>query len=59
VLLLPVAFAAAILALLVILRRERRQRELGLAPPRPLYVYMALGFFAFVGTMIVVGLLTT
>jgi hypothetical protein len=59
VLLLPLAFAAAILSLLVILRRERYQRVSGLAAPRPLYVYMALGFFAFVGLFMVVGVLTT
>lgn len=57
--LLPITFAAAILALLVILRRERHQRESGVAAPRPLYVYMALGVFAFVGLFIVVGALTT
>jgi hypothetical protein len=59
VVLLPGAFAAAILALLVILRRERHQRLSGIAAPRPLYVYMALGFFAFVGLFMLVGVLTT
>ena len=56
--LLPVALAAAILALLVILRRERRQRAAGEALSRPLYVDLALGFLAFFGVFFVVGALT-
>jgi hypothetical protein len=44
--LLPVAFGLAILALLVILRRERRQRELGQPAPRPLFVTLILAAFA-------------
>jgi hypothetical protein len=44
--LLPIAFGLAILALLMILRRERYQRALGHAAPRPLFVTLVLAAFA-------------
>ena len=47
--LLPIAFGLAILALLVILRRERRQRESGLRVRRPLFVTVTLGVLGFLG----------
>ena len=56
-LLIPIAFIAAIVTLLVILRRERQQRAAGVDLRRPPYVYMALGFFAFVGVYLVIGAL--
>jgi hypothetical protein len=46
VVLLPIAFGIAVLALLVMLRRERHERESGLAAPRPLLVRMTLAVFA-------------
>jgi hypothetical protein len=49
--LLPVFMAVAIGILLYILRRERHERALGNAAPRPLYVNMALGLFAFIGAV--------
>lgn len=47
-LLLPIALGLAILALLVILRGERRNRTAGREAPRPLYVQMVLWFFALI-----------
>jgi hypothetical protein len=47
--LLPIFMAVAIGILLYILRRERHERALGNATPRPLYVNMALGLFASIG----------
>lgn len=44
--LLPVAFGIAILALLVLVRRERHERETGLAARRPLLVRTTLAEFA-------------
>jgi hypothetical protein len=51
--LLPIFMAIAIGILLFILRRERHERALGIAAPRPLYVNLALGLFAFIGVMYV------
>ena len=51
--LLPVAFGIAIPALLVILRRERHEREAGLVAPRPLLVRMTLAVFAVLAVLYV------
>jgi hypothetical protein len=53
VVLLPVAFGIAILALLVILRQERHEREAGLAAPRPLLATMTLAVFAVLAVLYV------
>ena len=47
--LLPVAFGIAVMALLLIVRRERHQRESGLAASRPAYVTVTLVVFALLG----------
>ena len=44
--LLPIAFGVAILELLVLIRRERHERESGLATARPLLVRMTLAVLA-------------
>ena len=53
VVLLPAAFAIAVMALLMILRRERHEREAGLGAPRPLLVRMTLGVFAVLAVLYV------
>jgi hypothetical protein len=62
VVLLPVAFGIAVMALLLIVRRERHERESGLAAHRPAYVTVTLVVFALLGAsylaMYVVSTLT-
>lgn len=51
--LLPVAFGIAVIALLAILRRQRHQRESGLSAPRPLYVTLILSLFGLLAVVYV------
>jgi putative exporter of polyketide antibiotics len=49
VVLLPVAIGIAVMALLLIVRRQRHERESGLAARRPAYVTVTLTVFALLG----------
>lgn len=58
-LLLSVAFAAAVLALLVVLRGERAPLDAGVDAAQQLSVSMALGVLACITLFVVYGVVTT